>query len=360
MFTTNQLLFGIAAFIGGSSLFTVFVTQITFQDSWISVLLALVVSLCAVWIYTGLIRKFPGKGLLQMHTAVYGKWTGRALNLLYVLFCLGFAAVSLRNLGDFFTGYIMPETPMPVVLILFAVTCALAASRGIGIVLRLSFLFFTFMFLALLLNVLLLLQDMQLMHFLPVLRLGVEAYAKGGLVLTAAPFCEIVVFMILLPYADRSANVRKSFFLGLLLGALHLIITLLRDIAVLGTSIAFLTEPSYEAIRLIHFMDVFSRLEIIFAFVLIAMRVFKISVLFCAVLRSIEDTVGRDLSRKGLCLTGIAAAAVSVALLGFRTGMSLPEWFRHTGAYLFGAFEIALPLLTLIVAALRRMGREKM
>lgn len=359
MFTTRQLTFGIAAFIGGSSLFTVFVSQITFQDSWLTVLLALAASLLTVWMYTGLIARFPGRGLLEMHTEVYGRWGGPVLNALYALFCLGFAAVSLRNLGDFFSGYIMPETPMLVVLILFAVTCALAAGRGIGIILRLSFVLFSFMFLALLINCLLLIKNMELANFLPVLRLGLDAYAKGGFVLTTAPFCEIVVFLILLPYADREANVKKSFFQGLLLGALHLMITFLRDIAVLGSALAFLTEPTYEAIRLIHLMDVVSRLEIIFAFVLIVMRVFKLSVLFCAILRAVEDTVGRTFRKRRIALMFIAAAAVAAALLGFRTGMTLPEWFRNTGAYLFGVFEIALPLVTLIVAAIRGLGRKK-
>ncbi|MBE7063223.1 MAG: hypothetical protein E7390_05495 [Ruminococcaceae bacterium] len=360
MFTTRQLTFGIAAFIGGSSLFTVFVSQITLQDSWITALLALAASLLTIWMYTGLISRFPGRGLLEMHTEVYGKQIGLLLNFLYVLFCIGFAAVSLRNLGDFFSSYIMPETPMLVVLILFALTCALAAGQGIGTVLRLSFLLFTFMFLALLLNCFLLIKNMELSNFLPILRLGLDTYAKGSFVLTAAPFCEIVIFLILLPYADRKTNVKKSFFQGLLLGALHLMITFLRDIAVLGSSLAFLTEPTYEAVRRIHILDVFSRLEIIFAFVLIVMRVFKLSILFCAILRAVEDTVGRTFQRRRTVLIFVATLAVIAALFGFRTGMTLPEWFRNTGAYFFGFFEIVLPLITLIVAAIRRLGCRKM
>jgi len=359
MFSTRQLMFGIATFIGGSSLFTVFVTQITFQDSWISALIALALSLLVVLIYTALIRKFPGLGLLQMHSVVYGKHLGRAFNLAYTLFCFGFAAVSLRNLGDFFTGYIMPETPMVVVLSMLAATCALAANCGITIVMRNAFLFFIFMVTALLMNSLMLLPNMHLYNFLPVFRLGLSAYAQGSFVLAAAPFCEIIVFLILLPYADRQANVRKSFFWGLLLGALYLLITFLRDIATLGTALSYLTEPTYEAIRLINLMDVFSRLEIVFAFALITMRVFKMSVLFCAIVRSVEDTVGKTFEKRGLCVTVIAVITVLCALYFFPTGLTLPEWFRTTGAYFFGVFEMLLPLLTLGLASVRRLGIKK-
>lgn len=359
MFTTKQLLFGVASFIGGSSLFTVFVTQITFQDSWLSALIGLAASLLVTWMYVCLVRKFPGKGLLEIHTIVYGKWLGKALNFLYVLFCLGFSAVSLRNLGDFFTGYIMPQTPISVVLLLFAATCAYAAKKGVTVILRLAFLFYVFMTFALLMNILLLIPNMHFENFLPAFRQGLDAYAQGGYIVTAAPFCEIVVFLILLPYAGKNAEIGKGLFWGLLLGALYFIIVLVRDIAVLGTSIAFLTEPTYESVRLIHLIDIFSRLEIIFAFTLVTMRVFKLSFLFCATLRAVEDTVGKSFQKPGIYLIFLSGITVAVSLFGFRTGMSLPEWFRHTGAYLFGIFEILLPLATLLWGILRFRKRRE-
>ncbi len=168
-----------------------------------------------------------------------------------------------------------------------------------------------------------------------------------------------LVFLILLPYADREANVKKSFFLGLLFGALYLLITFLRDIATLGTALMFLTEPSYEAVRLINVMDVFSRLEIIFAFAMIVMRVFKLSVLFCAIVRGVEDTFHRTFPKKLGLLTVISVLSISCAIFFFQTGMTLPEWFRHTGAYIFAVFEMVLPLITLIVALLRRLKMKK-
>ncbi len=358
MFSTRQLMFGIAAFIGGSSLFTVFISQITFQDSWLCALLALAPTFLVFYIYLGLIRAFPGMGLGRMHSTVYGKGIGKLLNFAYTLFCLGFSAVSLRNHGDFLTGYIMPETPLVVVLSLLAVTCALAAGCGITVILRNGLLFFSLMSLALLINSLMLLPHMELSNFLPMLRLGASAYVKGTFVLATAPFCETIVFLILLSHADKNADVKKSFFHGLWIGGLYLVLTFLRDIATLGIAISYLTEPTYEAIRLINFMDVFSRLEIVFAFVLIVMRVFKMSVLFCAVLQSLEDTLEKPIQRKKLALSFIVAASVLAAVYLFPTGVTLPEWFRDKGAYVFGVFEMLLPLVTLLVATLRRRAKN--
>lgn len=354
MFSTNQLMFGIAAFIGGSSLFTIFITQITFQDSWICALLALLLSLLVVCVYTALARRFPARSLPQMHTEVYGRHIGQLVNVLYLFFCFLFTAVSLRNLGDFFTGYIMTETPMLVVLALLACTCAFAARGGITLVLRNAFLFFVFMTLALLTNSFLLFPNMELSNFLPILQLEPSAYAKASFVLAAAPFCEILVFLFLLPYKDEKADVQKGFFWGLLLGSLYLILTFLRDIASLGVALSYLTEPTYEAVRLINLMDIFSRLEIVFAFTLIAMRVFKLSVLFCAIIRCIEDVIGRPIQKRGRALTLVSVIAVLLALYLFRTGITLPEWFRHIGSYIFGVFEMVLPLITLLLAVLRK------
>ena len=359
MFTGRQLTFGIATFIGGSSLFTVFITQISFQDSWFSLFCALLLSLAVISVYVLLIRKFPQKGLLEMHLAVYGKLLGRMINLAYTLFCILFAALSFRNLGDFFTGYIMTEMPMAFALSLFAVTAVLACLSGITAILRNSFLFFVFMASALLTNTLLLIPNMELYNFLPMLRLGWEAYTKSAFVLSAAPFCEIIVFLILLPYADKNADSGKSFFIGLALGGLHFLITVFRDIATLGTALTYLEEPAYEAVRLINVMDIFSRLEILFAFTLTVMRVFKLCVLLCAILRAIEDTLGRSVKHPSIWLSVSAAGAVFLAMRLFKSGMELPEWFRTSGAWVFAVFEMALPLLTLLLASLFPRVRKK-
>lgn len=359
MFSSRQLTFGIATFIGGSSLFTVFITQLSFHDAWFSLLLSLLLSFAVVTVYVLLIRKFPGQGLLEMHLSVYGKTLGRLLNFAYTLFCILFAALSFRNLGDFFTGYIMTEMPMTAALSLFAVTAVLACLGGITAILRNAFLFFVFMAGALITNTLLLIPNMELDNFLPMLRLGWDAYVKSAFILSAAPFCEIIVFLILLPYADKNANPKKSFFTGLALGGLHFLITIFRDIATLGTALIYLEEPSYEAVRLINVMDIFSRLEILFAFTLTVMRVFKLCVLLCAILRAIEDTIGRPLRRPALWLSASSAAAVFLAERLFRSGMELPEWFRGQGAWIFSVFEMALPLLTLILACIFPKCRKK-
>lgn len=359
MFSGKQLTFGIATFIGGSSLFTVFITQISFQDAWFSLFCSLVLSLAVTGIYVLLIRTFPQKGLLEMHLLIYGKTPGRLLNFAYTLFCILFAALSFRNLGDFFTGYIMTEMPMSFALSLFAITAVLASLGGITAILRNSFLFFVFMAGALITNTLLLIPNMKLYNFLPMLRLGWEAYTKSAFVLSAAPFCEIIVFLILLPYADKNANTAKSFFVGLLLGGVHFLITIFRDIATLGTALIYLEEPAYEAVRLINVMDIFSRLEILFAFTLTVMRVFKLCVLLCAILRAIEDTIGRPVRHPSVWLSLSAFFSVLLALRIFRSGMELPEWFRQKGAWIFAVFEMGLPLLSLILASVFPRCREK-
>ncbi len=358
MFSTRQLAFGIATFIGGSSLFTIFITQITFQDSWFSVLLSLLLSLAVFWIYACLMHRFPQRGLLEMHLAVYGKALGRVMNFAYTLFCVCATALSLRNLGDFFTGYIMTEMPLWFMLFAVSLTCALTALGGIRSILRTAFPFFVFLLVALLTNSLLLLPNMSTYNFLPMFRLGWKAYAHAGFVLAGAPFCESMVFLILLPYAAPDVNPRKSFFTGLLLGSLFFLITMCRDIASLGTALTFLAEPTYESVRLINLMDVFSRLEILFAFSLIIMRVFKLSILFCATLRGIEDTTGRPPFRKGLWLFGIAIVTTALSFYAFRSGIALPEWFRSVGAWFFVLFEMAFPLLTLLVSLLRGVRQK--
>lgn len=252
----------------------------------------------------------------------------------------------------------MTEMPLWFMLLAVSVTCTLTALGGTRAILRTAFPFFVFLLVALLTNSLLLLPSMRAYNFLPMLRLGWKAYAHAGFVLAAAPFCESMVFLILLPYAAPDARPRKSFFTGLLLGSLFFLITMCRDIASLGTALTFLAEPTYESVRLINLMDIFSRLEILFAFSLIIMRVFKLSILFCAALRGIEDTIGRPPAKKGLWLLAIGLVSAAISFYAFRSGIALPEWFRSVGAWFFVVFEMILPLLTLLVSLLRGIKQK--
>ncbi len=354
MISNRQLIFGIASFIAGSSLFTSFVTQIAQHNAWIIVLCAGVLSLLFALLYGVLAARFPSHGLMTIQKIVYGKYLGYFINLLYIGFFILVAIAMLRNVSSFFLVHIMPETPLPAIMLLMLLPCAFAVSTGIQNMLRCAFLFFVIAIFITITNFTLLISEMKLSNFLPLLNMGWKNYLEGTFSMASIPFCEIIVFLPFFHLTEKNKGTRRALWVGLLLGIAIMFLTIFQEVAVLGVSVAYLSTPAYESVRLINVMNVFTRLEILHAFLLSILHIFKLSIVIYCILQCIQDVFPIKKKASPSLLLLIGAILLIGALNAFESGILLPQWRRSIGMFIFSTFEMLLPLITVLVSLLRR------
>ncbi|MDD6309385.1 MAG: endospore germination permease [Clostridia bacterium] len=359
MIANRQFVFAIASFIASTTLFTAYIAQIAKHNSWIILLLAGVLSLLVILLYSGLTKRFPKAGLMQIHSAVYGKKLGLFLNILYIVFFLLLAFSTTRNVSNFFITYIMPETPINCIILFMTAACAFAVGTGMKNLFRNACFFFLLAASITLTNFFLLIPKMHLSNFLPLLQIGWDTYCQGTLSVASVQFCEIIAFLSFLPFLPENTNTGRALIYGLLLGIGINLLTFVQDIAVLGVSVSYLSTPSYESVRLIHVMDVFTRLEILYAFLMLVLHIFKISILYCAIIQCIRDAFHPRFSSNLPLVLSVGIVIALCAIFFFSTGIHLPQWRRNTGMYVFSAFEIALPLITFLIALCRRKTLNK-
>lgn len=357
MISNRQLCFGIASYLVSTSLFTTFVRQLAQQNAWIIVLYAGAFSFFMVWLYTSLTARFPGQGLMKIHANVYGKYIGFFVNIAYIVFFMVIAVTMLRNVGSFFVTHIMPETPMPVIMLLVLIPCIFAVTMGIENLLRCAFLFFVLAASITLTNFTLLISEMEFSNFFPLLNMGFKTYLEGTASLSAIPFCEIIVFITLFPISEKNRGTRQAMFLGLALGILMMFISFIQDIAVLGIAVDFLSMPSYESVRIINVMNVFTRLEILYAFLISVLHIFKLSLLYYCIIQSFQDVF--PIPKKLPLLIFVGGTMVIAAIAAFRSNVLLQQWWRNTGIFFFSAFEFVLPAITLLIAIFRKFRVPK-
>ena len=354
MISNRQLIFGIASFIAGSSLFTSFVTQIAQHNAWVIVLCAGALSLLVAFLYGALIARFPGNGLVSIHNKVYGKFLGYFINILYIGFFIIVAIAMLRNVSSFFLVHIMPETPLPIIMILMLLPCAFAVFTGIQNMLRCAFLFFMIAITITSTNFTLLISEMKLSNFLPLLNMGWQNYLEGTFSMASIPFCEIIVFLPFFHLTEKNTGTRRALWMGLLLGIAIMFLTIFQEIAVLGVSVAYLSTPAYESVRLINVMNVFTRLEILHAFLLSILHIFKLSIVIYSILQCIQDVFPIRKKASPPLLLSLGAVLLLSSLNAFKSGILLPAWRRNVGMFIFGFFEIVLPIITLCLSLIRR------
>lgn len=358
MITGKQMMLALLCFLQASALLTSFLSAVTRNDSWIVTVLAAVCFIPVALIYRELIFAFPGKNLIQMLICGFGPVAGKTLGALYVWFLFSLTSLNLKDLSDFSKLTLMPQTPPAVLTALCLLVAAMAVARGIVLVVRYGALFSVSALIILVITVLFLIGQMEFKNLLPAFRLPVIKYVQGTHIVLTIPYGESVAFLMIAPNLSLSREAfTRRFFQGFFAGALVFLVVIVRDIAVLGNTMEMLTLPSLVSLRLVNLGPALSRMEILFAIVLIVLLFFKIMFLYYVSVVAVAQLFG---------LTGYRGLVLAAGAFILTYGQSLyPTGVEHSASgqeivpILWTFFEALVPLALLLAAKLRGLPRPQ-
>ncbi len=351
--TPSQILFSTACFIQSSSLLSAFLAGVTGYDSWFVVAAGIVLCLPILMIYIGLTKMYPGKNLVEINDLAFGKVLGKVASFFHIMFFLTLATLNLRDLSLFVKQTIMVKTPDVILSAVCVLVSALGVRYGLKVVTRFAFIFIVISAAVLGSSLLFASSQMDLNNFLPMLQQPIIKYVQGTNTALSIPFGELVVFLMILPYVrEKQKPIGRYFIGGFLLGSVMFLMVVFRDTAVLGNTIGLFALPAFETLRIVTLFGVLSRLEILFAIVLIILLFFKISLLHYVTALSAAQVFKMN-SYKPLAL------AIGVLMIGY--GFTLyPSSIQHasssreTALILWQVFEFFLPLLALTIGKIRK------
>ena len=351
--SARQLMFSIACFVQGSSLISSFVTATTKQESWIVVIAGYIVSLPILGMYAALAHTFPGKSIVEISIIVFGNILGRIVSLLYIYFFFSLAFLNTEVLGGFINGFIMLKTPMIAILIMFIFVCAWAVRSGVETMTRYSVPFVIITFIMLFITSILLIKDMKFDNLFPIFSLPMVKYIQSTHTMAILPFCEIFSFFMLFPYVKETNKISSALFGGMTIGAITLLLTILRDAAVLGPLIPILSSPNYEAIRFIDVEHILTRLEVIYAGILIMLIFFKVVIVFFAAVTGIAQVFNLHSYRTLVPIVGVLIIIFSFEAFG--SAVESSYWGANVAAVYSTLFEVILPGVTLLTMAYKKL-----
>ncbi|MDF1495246.1 GerAB/ArcD/ProY family transporter [Caproiciproducens sp. CPB-2] len=378
--SSKDLMFSVFCFMQGTVLRSGFIISVTRQDSWAMAITGFLLTLPILAVYTGLLRKFPGKNLIEIDDIVFGPVFGKILSALYLFFFVSLAALNTRDLGNFVAGYMMPETPIAAVTLVFLVGCAYALRKGIENLMHLSVLFTIIAMGALAVNSILLLKDVQPEFLKPFFQLKFPEFVQGTVSVAAVPMGEILAFTMITPMLEKGKKAGKPLLLGLALSAASMVFVIMRDIITLGPLVAIVSLPSFESMRYVSLAGILTRMESIYAVVLVILFLFKVSILLYAFVLGLTQMLsGKSPPRanpdhKGQSceteqLQGQHSAPplmlISVAfvffysLFVFESMMENMNWGATTAPFFSLTFEFLLPAVSLLVVCLRKIGKAQ-
>jgi len=348
-------MFLVGSFLEGGLLSLSFAYPISSQDTWLAVLAALFIGVLFALVYIALATRFPGKTLIQINDLIFGPFLGKLVSIQYLWLFISTLSVYLWFMGDFVLTYLMPETPIILVLIMFALLCAYAVRQGIEVIARIAFMAVTITSIIIILTFLLLIKDMKYTNFLPIFEVPIGELIQSTHIITQVSFSEVLVFLMVIPFMNKPQQTKKSVLLGMLIGGLALLAATIRNIATLGPLNAIVSSPSLEAVRLINIGKVITRLEVLVAMAQILLLFIITSVLYYAVVLGIAQ-ITKLRSYKPLVLP-MGIFAITLSLISYESSMQLRYSAKYITPIFTAWFYFILPLLSLLVAKLRKLPK---
>lgn len=351
-------MFMVTGLIQGSTLTLAYASGVVKHDTWLVILSGLAVTIPFALIYVSLAKRFPGMNLVQIHDVIYGRYIGKAISTLYFIYFLMVLSFNIRVLGDFYSTFFMPETPLIFFLVVITLVCAYAVRNGIEVLARISPLFVAIVFLIIISAFLLLLKDMNFANFLPVFELPLSKFIQGTHIIAAIPLGEVFLFLTVMAAMNDYKHASRSMLLGLLLGAVSLLLIAIRDSAVLGGTEAILISPAFQAFRLIDIGNIFTRMDILIGIGLTIMIFLKSSLFYYAATVSISQLL-RLKSYVPLILP-VGGITVILAITDWQSSVEAARFAPNAAPIFITPFLFIFPPLSLLIAKVRNLtGHER-
>ncbi|SMC26438.1 spore germination protein KB [Clostridium acidisoli DSM 12555] len=349
--SNEQLLFLVIGLLQASTLTASFISGITKQNTWIVLLAGFIIILPVLLVYTSLNKKFPHKNLIEINNAIYGEKFGKVISLLYIFFFWFIICTNVRFIVDFFSTYLFPKTDISVFTIIIIITCNYTVKKGLEVIARTGFILSVLTILAFVLITIFTIKDINLSNFLPIFQINLKEFIMATNIIVAIPLGEIIVFLMIFPYVNDVKNVKKSVFLGLIIGSLFFFSVIVRNISVIGNIGYMDVQPEYQVAKLVNIGEIITRVEVLVAIILLFNVFLKICIFYYATVLSIAQCL-KLRSYKPLTIpVGIISIILSISMFNSPVDES---YLASIYSVFVIPFIMLFPVISLIIASIRK------
>ncbi|MDR6225210.1 GerAB/ArcD/ProY family transporter [Desmospora profundinema] len=326
------------------------------KDAWLAILIGMTAGLVLFLIYERLFRYYPDLPLTGFLQKILGKPLGWVFGLAYVLY---FIYIGSRVLRDFIDLLITTEyglTPELVIGTMMILTMIYVLMMGIEVLARLGEIHLIIMImLGLVANFFIHVTELvEINRLLPVLEEGWKPVLETAFPLTMTfPFGEMIVFTMLFPYLNRPKKLKRIGLGAMVASGLILAYTIAINIAVLGADVAARSPfPLMGTVGRIIIAEVIQNLDVVALWTLIIGGFFKISLFFYVAVLGVTDLFNIKRHQSIVIPIGIILL-ISSLIIAENFAAHIEEGLEVVPKYLHLPFQVGIPVLLLIIAAIR-------
>ncbi|HEX3012439.1 MAG TPA: endospore germination permease [Syntrophomonadaceae bacterium] len=336
-----------------------FLARLVGHDMWLSGAIGVLTTIPFIFIVILLGRNFPGKTIVEYSQDLFGMILGKVLGLMFFLYFLATAALTVSAYIQHLTDFLLPETPFIVVTIMHLIVICYLIWRGLEaigrigtIALFLDIIFFTLILLASL-------PEFEFNKLMPLFNAGVINTSRASL--SADSFLGVIpiVVAMILPMVANQTNAFRSAATGLVIGGFFFVFYFVAELMVMGPHlISIMRIPSMDLVRSIQITQYLHRFESF----MVALWYWSIliragALAFCAML-AFKQTTGIKKENPYLVLILGLLIGVLNYYMGYNRIFFL-NFREYQWQYFALPFQYILPVVFLIMMMVRKLFTSK-
>lgn len=327
------------------------VTQNVGTAGWyMTFISAVIASISFTFIYL-LLKRFPGKDIIEVYSITFGNKLGFFISFTYAVSCLVAPSILLREFSEVLKVFILPLTPISIILGAVIIAAVVAAYLGLESIARISKIV-AYIFLVGYISVLLLARnEYNFSNLFPFLGYGIGTTVIEGITRSSV-FSEIILIAILAGSLQGIKHVKKIGYISIILSCLIIsgglfCLTLVFPYPVLQE----MTSPIYTLARVVKYGVFVQRMDPLFIFLWNITTIISISALFYTSVRIFCQIFRLEDKRPIIMPLGVIVFSMTMTIVDITDVIGFYiELLRY---YALGLFYI-VPAIALITAIIRK------
>ncbi|MBM6996986.1 GerAB/ArcD/ProY family transporter [Paenibacillus sp. DXFW5] len=344
--------------IGSSSLFLL--ASEAKHDAWISVAIAMILGMgILIFITMPIQSRAPHWDLIEILTRYFGKYLGFTVGLAYVGYFIYKSVRNVREFGDLVILYLLPGTPLDVVMIVLLAVGAYAIIQGIEVFFRVGQLVLPWLLLIylVLFGLMIVSGLVNLKQLLPLIEQGwMPIWNAAVPEVISFPFGEMVVFLIFWKHVTQFNDFKKFTLISYTFSGIFIVLTNVLIIAVLGDLSGAYIIPFMFGTSLIEIGGILERMDPFVSLLLFGGVFFKQATYYLAAVLAAAQLFK---VKRQVMVVPVGIAIFAGARM-FKSYMEQIQFgFEHNLKFHFPIFQIVLPILLLLVMLLTQGFKRK-
>lgn len=326
------------------------------QDSWIAMLISLLIGLIMLYGFLYIRRLEPDLTFAELLKQYYGKWIGISVATAYAAYFSYESMRNVRDFGDLTVLTFLNDTPMSFIMLVLTVLSGYAVFKGVEVFFRameilLPIVFFSY---AVLIVMFFSSEIIRPQRILPVLENGMAPVWKEVPSIVMFPFGQMVIFLIFWQFVNAKALIPKvSVYSYLTVGALLLAFNIL-NIMILGSPIAGISSlPLLHSARQVTVGSILERIDAFIVLLLFVVLFVKTTLWYLGAVVVLGQLM-KKIDRRWFVIP-VGGAIYFTSLLEPNYIYHIWLGLKISTLRIFPIFQIVFPGLLLLIIKLKRI-----